>query len=202
MDTLRRPRGAAFAYVAGLLVSAALIGGGGGLTLWFRAHLGTPPPIVVVAQAPATSTTAAVPTTRIVTTTPKAVVPREPVPPQAPDAQAYTAAPSSALPDFADKTANRYGWFGGDGVSARCDEWNLAAVVGNTENTLFVVCGSYFKAYELATGVPIRTGISNRGGGWSGSGAGVSIELTQSALTIARNGGEPVVQAVIQWWTP
>ncbi|MFJ4649933.1 hypothetical protein ACIP5Y_01525 [Nocardia sp. NPDC088792] len=202
MGAARKPRGSAFAYIAGLLVSAALIGGGGGAALWFRAHLGAPPPIVVVAQQPAAPGTSAVPTTRVGTTTPAPVVPQEAIPPQLPDSAAYTAAPASALPGFANRTANQYGWFGGDGVSARCDEWNRATVVGSTAQTLFVVCGSYFKAYELATGTPLRLVVDAGGGAWSGSGSGVSMQLTQSVLTLMHQGANPAVQEVVQWWTP
>ncbi|WP_327145079.1 hypothetical protein [Nocardia sp. NBC_01327] len=199
---MHRPRGSAFAYIAGLLVSVVLIATGTTVALWFQAHLGAPPPIIVVAQAPPGSTTAVVPTTRAVTTTPKVVTAPETIPAQLPDGAGYTAAPTSALPDFVNRTANQYGWYGGDGVSARCDEWTRATAVGSTESTLFVVCGSYFKAYELATGTPIRAGIAVQGGGWAGKGAGVSVQVTQSALTIARNGIDPAVQAVVEWWTP
>lgn len=202
MGAARKPRGSAFAYGAGLLVSAALIGGGGGAALWFRAHLGAPPPIVVVAERPAAPSASVVPTIRVTTTTPAPVAPQEAIPPQLPDSAAYTAAPASALPGFANKTANQYGWFGGDGVSARCDEWNRATVVGSTAQTLFVVCGSYFKAYELATGTPVRLAVDAGGGTWSGSGEGLSIQLTQSVLTLVRNGANADVQSVVQWWTP
>ncbi|MCU1647030.1 MAG: hypothetical protein JWN03_7305 [Nocardia sp.] len=202
MGRLHRPRGSAFAYIAGLMVSVALIATGTVVALWFQAHLGAPPPIIVVAQAPSVSADAVVPTTRIETTTPKVVVPPESIPAQLPDGAGYTAAPASALPDFVNRTANQYGWYGGDGVSARCDEWTRATAVGSTESTLFVVCGSYFKAYELATGTSIRAGIAARGSGWYGTAVGLSIQVTQSVLTIARNGGDPAVQAVVEWWTP
>ncbi|GAB0101760.1 hypothetical protein JMUB6875_07240 [Nocardia sp. JMUB6875] len=201
MAGLRKPPGSSFAYASALVVAIGLIGGGGGAAIWFRTHLGAPPPIVVVAQAPAV-TTSAVPTTRMTTTTtpPPPVFRNETVPPRLPDAAAYTGAVPSALPGFENKSANNYGWFGGDGVSARCDEWNRATVVGSTVNTLFVVCGSYFKAYELATGTPIRTGMAGGGGAWSGAGGGVSIQLTRAALTLARDGGEAEVQPVVEWW--
>ncbi|MET9486847.1 hypothetical protein [Nocardia sp. NPDC006630] len=202
MVRLHRPRGAASAYIAGLAVSVTLIATGTAAALWFQAHFGAPPPIIVVARAPASSTTALVPTTRSVATTSKVVTAPETIPAQLPDGAGYTAAPTSALPDFVNRTADQYGWYGGDGVSARCDEWNRATAVGSTESTLFVVCGSYFKAYELATGTPIRTGAAAQGGGWAGVGAGVSVQVTRNALTIARNGGDPAVQAVVEWWTP
>ncbi|MEV6768513.1 hypothetical protein AB0N05_07745 [Nocardia sp. NPDC051030] len=203
MGRLHKPRGATLGYLSAVVLAAVLIGGGGGLALWFRTHLGVPPPIIVVAEQPAASTTTIVPTTRPTkTTTAKPVVPPEQIPPQLPDSAAYTAAATTAMPPFVNKSADHYGWFSGDAVSARCDEWNRATVVGSTDATLFVVCGSYFKAFELATGTPIRTGIAGGGGSWSGTGAGISIALTQSALTIAHDGQDPVVQAVIEWWTP
>ncbi|MFF2551504.1 hypothetical protein ACFVUS_10925 [Nocardia sp. NPDC058058] len=203
VGSLRRPRESAFAYASGLLISAVLIAAGSGAAVWFRAHEGAPPPIVVVARAPVVSSTAVLPSTRAVTTSaPREVLPPEAIPPQVPDSAAYTAAPSSALPNFANRSADHYGWYGGDGVSARCDEWVRAGAVGSTADTLFVVCGSTFKAYELATGTPIRIGITARGGGWFGSGGGLSIELTQSVLTIVRGDGNPVVQPVVEWWMP
>ncbi|MFB8006794.1 hypothetical protein [Nocardia sp. NPDC056000] len=202
MGRLRRPRESAVAYASGLMVAAVLIAAGSGAALWFRSHLGAPPPIVVVAGTTPVTTTSIVPGTRAVTTTPKPVAPPEAIPPQLPDAAAYTAAPSSALPNFVNRSADHYGWYSGDGVSARCDEWTRATAVGSTADTLFVVCGSLFKAFELATGTPIRLGVVARSGGWSGSGPGISIDLTQSVLTIVRDGGNPAVQPMVEWWMP
>ncbi|WP_157575177.1 hypothetical protein [Nocardia yamanashiensis] len=202
MGGSRKPPGPGFAYGAALVIAAALIGGGAGLVAWFRTHEGGPPPIIVVAPGPETSTSPPVPTTRpAATATARPVVAPERIPPTGPDASAYTAAPGGAMPDFVNKSANHYGWFGGDGVSARCDEWNRATVVGSTVQTLFVVCGTYFKAYELASGAPIRTGIAGGGGSWTGAGEGISIRLTRDALTLER-GGDPVVQPVVEWWQP
>ncbi|WP_067813151.1 hypothetical protein [Nocardia inohanensis] len=201
MEGSRKPPGPRFAYASALLIAAASVAGGGGLAMWFRTHPGAPPPIIVVAEAPAASSSP-VPTTHAEqTTAPKAARPAEPVFPTLPDDAAYTAAPPSARPGFADKSANQYGWFSGDGRSARCDEWNRATVVGSTAQTLFVVCGSYFKAYELATGTPIRIGISGGGGAWVGAGTTISVHLTIGELTMVRD-GDPVVQPVVEWWQP
>lgn len=202
MGGTRTPPGPGFAYGAALVIAAGLIGGGAGLTAWFRTHLGEPPPIIVVAQGPEASASPPVPTTRAATTTTaRPVVAPERIPPTGPEGSAYTAAPGGALPDFVNKSANHYGWFGGDGVSARCDEWHRATVVGSTAQTLFVVCGTYFKAFELASGTPIRTGIAGGDGGWTGAGEGISIRLTRDALTLTR-AGDPVAQAVVEWWQP
>ncbi|QLY29518.1 hypothetical protein [Nocardia huaxiensis] len=202
MVRLGNPRATVTAYAAAVGISALMIGGGAGLATYFRTHQGTPPPIIVVAEAPPAPPTTIVPTTRSATTTVKVVVPPEQIPPQLPDAAAYTGAPVTGRPDFVNVMANDYGWFGGDGASARCDEWHRATVIGSTAQTLFVVCGSYFKAYDLVSGTPLRTGVAGGGGRWSGAGAGLAIQLTESALTIVRDGGDPAVQAVVEWWTP
>ncbi|MBL1078944.1 hypothetical protein JK358_31525 [Nocardia sp. 2] len=196
------PWGSVLAYGSASAAAVVMIGAGAGLAVYFRTHLGAPPPIIVVAQALPAASTTLVPTTRTTTTTVKPVVPQEDIPPQLPDHRAYTAAPVTALPGFVNRTANHYGWFGGDGVSARCDEWQRATVVGSTSGVLFVVCGSYFKGYDLATATPIRVGVAGGGGGWSGSGADVSIRLTETELIIGRESADPAVQEIVQWWMP
>lgn len=201
MTRVRNRRGSAFAYGSALVVSAAMIAGGVAVATYFRTHLGSPPPIIVVAEGPPASTTPPVPTTRTATTTPKPVAPPEQIPPRVPDGQAYTAAVPAEAPLFNGGLANQYGWFGGDVDSARCDEWQHASVVGNTERMLFVVCGAEFKAYDLRYATPIRLGVSGGGGSWSGSGGGVSVQLTSGELTVIRD-GQPVTQPVLQWWTP
>ncbi|NNH70963.1 hypothetical protein HLB23_14010 [Nocardia uniformis] len=189
----------ASAYGGALLMAAALVGGGGGAAIWFRTHPGAPPPIVVVAQAPPVATTPP-PVTTGPTTTTKPPGLRETIPSQVPDELAYTAPVPSELPDFPNHSATNYGWFGGDSVSARCDEWRHATVVGSTVETLFVVCGSYFKAYRLDVATPIRTPVSGSGERWSGSGGGVSIELSRTELAITQADGTRVTQSVLEWW--
>ncbi|MEV6556830.1 hypothetical protein AB0M22_14000 [Nocardia sp. NPDC051756] len=196
-------RRSAFAYGVAALVAAALVGGGIGFAGYFRTHLGAPPQIVIVAGASPAATTAAPSSTRVTTTTaPTPAVVAEPIPPSRPDSAAYTAVVPDGLPGFANPSANHYGWFGGDGVSARCDEWNRAQIVGMTAQTLFVVCagpsGWYFKGFELASSTPIRTDAARSGAGIVSSGDGSAISLTRDTLTL--NGSD--AQAVVAWWTP
>ncbi|MFE3189641.1 hypothetical protein ACFXHA_11580 [Nocardia sp. NPDC059240] len=179
----------AVAYGSALVAVTALIGGGIGIAAYLRTHLGAPPPIVVVAQGPAVSTTAAVPSSRTIAPTNSISVPPESIPYQVPDVQAYTGVPASAQPDFGHSLAGPYGWFGGDGVSARCDQWQRAAAVGETERILFAVCGGEFKGYDLRTATPIRVEVS-------------SVQLSEGELTVTLAGGEVVSQPVIQWWMP
>lgn len=200
MARMRNPPGSGFATAAGLVVALVLLGSVTGAALWFQAHLGSPPPIVVVAQPPAVTVTASA-TPKPTTTTAQPLIAPDTTPAQVPGAAAYTGAATPAIPGFENKSANQYGWFSGDGTSARCDEWDHASVVGSTAQTLFVVCGTYFKAYELATGTPIRIGFSS-GGDWSGSGAGIAVRLTRDTLTLARDGVDPQPQPVVAWWAP